>query len=50
MALVPEILWCSPCTRGVVSYWRSLRDKNNLKYLALKNLRQIVVDKEQKKS
>lgn len=45
-----DILDASRKAYGKYKYWRSLRDKNNLKYLALKNLRQIVVDKEQKKS
>lgn len=45
-----DILDASRKAYGKFKYWRSLRDKNNLKYLALKNLRQIVVDKEQKKS
>lgn len=45
-----DILDASRKAYGTYKYWRSLRDKNNLKYLALKNLRQIVVDKEQKKS
>lgn len=45
-----DILDASKKAYGKYQYWRTLRDRNNLKHLALKNLRNIIVDKEHRKS